>query len=111
MQEHQPTSRRDFIKASCHHGGGAFEYHCEVPDQCNIIADYPGGPSVVMTNSLSNTFNPTKRSWDRGLIAWAMLQGAKSTASRIVPFGKGKKEIVLPWKGQGATGRLWTQLA
>ena len=37
-------------------GGGTFEYNREVPDQCNIIADYPGGPSVVMTNSLSNAF-------------------------------------------------------
>jgi len=27
-------------------GGGTFEYSREVPDQCNIIADYPGGPSV-----------------------------------------------------------------
>jgi hypothetical protein len=26
----------------------------EVPDQCNIIADDPEGPSVVMTNSLSH---------------------------------------------------------
>ena len=37
-------------------GGGTFEYSREVPDQCNIIADYPGGPSVVMTNSLSNAY-------------------------------------------------------
>ena len=35
-------------------GGGNFQYDREVPDQCNIIADYPGGPSVVMMNSLSN---------------------------------------------------------
>ena len=38
-------------------GGGNFQYHREVPDQCNIIADYAGGPSVVLMNSLSN-FTP-----------------------------------------------------
>ena len=35
-------------------GGGCFQYDREVPDQCNIIADYKDGPSVVMMNSLSN---------------------------------------------------------
>ena len=35
-------------------GGGGFQYDREVPDQCNIIADYENGPSVVMMNSLSN---------------------------------------------------------
>ena len=38
-------------------GGGTFQYNREVPDQCNIIADYAGGPSVVLMNSLSN-FTP-----------------------------------------------------
>jgi len=35
-------------------GGGTFEFDREVPDQCNIIADYANGPTVVMTTSLSN---------------------------------------------------------
>ena len=35
-------------------GGGTFQYDREVPDQCNILADYKEGPSVVMMNSLSN---------------------------------------------------------
>ena len=26
----------------------------EIPDKCNILADYPAGPSVVLMNSLSN---------------------------------------------------------
>ena len=26
-------------------GGGSFQYNREVPDQCNIIADYPAGPA------------------------------------------------------------------
>ncbi len=38
-------------------GGGNFQYNREVPDQCNIIADYAGGPTVVLMNSLSN-FTP-----------------------------------------------------
>ena len=93
-------------------GGGTFEYDREVPDQCNIIADYPGGPSVVMTNSLSNYFpaDTVIRGTD-GIITWGMLQGGKEYGVRIVPFGKSiargkevqsaKKEILLPWKGQG----------
>jgi predicted dehydrogenase len=89
-------------------GGGTFEYNREVPDQCNIIADYPGGPSVVMTNSLSNAF-PTDtviRGTD-GIITWGMLQGGQEYGVRIEPFANGKKEILLPWKGQGDTSKLW----
>jgi predicted dehydrogenase len=90
-------------------GGGTFEYDREVPDQCNIIADYHGGPSVVLTNSLSNAF-PTDtviRGTD-GIITWGMLQGGQEYGVRIQPFGKGKKEMTLPWKGQGDTSKLWT---
>jgi predicted dehydrogenase len=92
-------------------GGGTFQYHREVPDQCNIIADYPGGPSVVMTNSLSNhvPLDTMIRGTD-GLITWAMLQGGKEYGVRIVPFAKGKQEILLPWKGQGDTTKLWKDL-
>ncbi len=55
-------------------GGGTFQYNREVPDQCNIIADYPDGPSVVMTNSLSNHVpaDTMIRGTD-GVIMWAML--------------------------------------
>ncbi len=92
-------------------GGGTFEYDREVPDQCNIIADYPGGPTVVMTNSLSNHVpaDTVVRGTD-GIITWAMLQGGKEYGVRIVPFGKGKKEILMPWKGQGDTSKLWENL-
>ena len=92
-------------------GGGTFQYNREVPDQCNIIADYPGGPSVVMTNSLSNhvTTDTMIRGTD-GLITWAMLQGGKEYGVRIVPFDKAKKEIQIPWKGQGDTSKLWQDL-
>ena len=90
-------------------GGGTFEYSREVPDQCNIIADYPGGPSVVMTNSLSNAFpSDTIIRGTDGIITWGMLQGGQEYGVRIQPFGTGKKEILLPWKGQGDTSKLWT---
>ncbi|MBN1588845.1 MAG: Gfo/Idh/MocA family oxidoreductase [Pirellulales bacterium] len=92
-------------------GGGTFQYDREVPDQCNIIADYPDGPSVVMANSLSNHVpDDTIIRGTDGIISWAMLSGGKDGGVRIVPFGKGKKEIRLPWKGQGDTGKLWVDL-
>jgi predicted dehydrogenase len=94
-------------------GGGTFQYNREVPDQCNIIADYAGGPSVVMTNSLSNHMPAdTIVRGTEGVITWSMLQGPKDKeyGVRIVPFAKGKKEILLPWKGQGDTSKLWTNL-
>jgi len=81
-----------------------------VPDQCNIIADYTDGPSVVMMNTLSNHV-PTDtviRGTD-GVIIWHdFLHHSKGM--RIVPFAKGKKEIFLPWKGMGDTAKLWADL-
>jgi predicted dehydrogenase len=94
-------------------GGGTFEFEREVPDQCNIIADYANGPTVVMTNSLSNHVpaETVIRGTD-GVMTWAMLQGdpKKEYGVRIVPFGDGKQEIRLPWKGQGDTSELWRDL-
>ncbi|MCC7336697.1 MAG: Gfo/Idh/MocA family oxidoreductase [Pirellulaceae bacterium] len=92
-------------------GGGTFQYDREVPDQCNIIADYENGPSVVMTNSLSNHVPADTfiRGTD-GLISWGMLQGGNEYGVRIVPFGGDKKEVVIPWNGQGDTSKLWEDL-
>jgi len=92
-------------------GGGTFQYAREVPDQCNIIADYKDGPSVVMTNSLSNhvALDTQIRGTD-GLITWGMLQGGKEYGVRIVPFAEGKEEILIPWAGQGDTSKLWQNL-
>ncbi|MDR0705485.1 MAG: Gfo/Idh/MocA family oxidoreductase [Planctomycetaceae bacterium] len=95
-------------------GGGTFQYNREVPDQCNIIADYNNGPSVVMTNSLSNHVDKETviRGTD-GLIKWGMIQGSKADYDkgvRIVPFAKGKEEIKIPWAGNGDTGKLWKNL-
>jgi predicted dehydrogenase len=92
-------------------GGGTFQYDREVPDQCNVIADYPDGPSIVMTNSLSNHVpNDTIIRGTDGVIKWSMLQGGKDYGVRIVPFGKGKEEIRIPWNGQGDTSKLWADL-
>jgi predicted dehydrogenase len=89
-------------------GGGTFEYNREVPDQCNIIADYPGGPSVVMTNSLSNESpSDTVIRGTAGTISWGMLAGGPDYGIRIKPSAPGKREVVMPWKGQGDTGKLW----
>ena len=89
-------------------GGGTWQYDREVPDQCNIIADYENGPSVVMTNSLSNHVPAdTQIRGTDGLITWAMLQGGKEYGVRIVPFSEGSKEILMPWNGQGDTKKLW----
>lgn len=92
-------------------GGGTFEFDREVPDQCNIIVDYKDGPSVVMTNSLSNHVpQDTFIRGTDGVIKWGMLQGGKDYGVRVVPFAKGREEIHIPWKGQGDTGKLWLDL-
>jgi len=87
-------------------GGGCFQYDREVPDQCNIIADYKNGPSIVMMNSLSNyTGIDTKIRGTDGII---LLTNA---GIRIVPIdpktGKETDEIVLAWNGMGDTAKLW----
>ncbi|MDR0520935.1 MAG: Gfo/Idh/MocA family oxidoreductase [Planctomycetaceae bacterium] len=106
-------------------GGGMFQYQktCpqrEVPDQCNIIADYKNGPSVVMTNSLSNYYGKDTviRGTD-GVMVWEMIQGrsdaSKYKGVRIVPWvngkaDKSKPEIIIPWAGNGDTAKLWKNL-
>ncbi len=90
-------------------GGGGFQYDREVPDQCNIIADYKDGPSVVMTNSLSNyTGIETKIRGTNGII---ILTDA---GIRIVPIdpktNKETEEIHLKWNGMGDTTKLWRNL-
>jgi len=88
-------------------GGGTFQYHREVPDQCNILADYEGGPSVVLSNSLSNfTGIDTVLRGTNGLIHCGSLEHL-GPGIRIVPANKGAKETLLPWRGAGDTQRLW----
>ena len=90
-------------------GGGCFQYDREVPDQCNIIADYDGGPSVVMMNSLSNyTGIETKIRGTNGTIILT------DSGIRIVPIdpqtNKETDEIILRWNGMGDTAKLWRNL-
>ena len=95
-------------------GGGTFEYSREVPDQCNIIVDYPGGPSVVLMNSLSNHV-PLKTviRGTKGIIDWPGIDGGENKGARIVRFGvggpDGKKdaETFIPWRGMGDVTKLW----
>ena len=91
-------------------GGGTFQYNREVPDQCNIIADYAGGPSVVLMNSLSN-FTPidTIIRGTNGVIKFGDVEHL-GKGIRVVPADKGAKEIMFPWQGAGDTGKLWSNL-
>jgi predicted dehydrogenase len=92
-------------------GGGTFQYDREVPDQCNIIADYAGGPSVVLMNSLSNfTGIETMLRGTEGIIIFKSIGERDNKGVRIVPVAKGAKEIFIPWNGAGDTSRLWTNL-
>ncbi len=87
-------------------GGGNFQYNREVPDQCNILADYAGGPSVSLMNSLSNfTPIPTILRGTEGLIQFGDIEHM-GPGIRVVPLDA-KKEVVVPWNGAGDTGRLW----
>lgn len=90
-------------------GGGTFQYDREVPDQCNIIVDYKGGPSVVLMSSLSNfTGIGTVLRGTDGLIEWKQVDHPENKGIRIVPAAKGAKEIFIPWQGMGDTSRLWS---
>lgn len=88
-------------------GGGTFQYNREVPDQCNIIADYPGGPSVVMCNSLSNYtgIQTILRGTDGAVVLGDVDHPGPGI--RLVPVAKEEKEVVIPWSGFGSTERLW----
>jgi len=88
-------------------GGGNFQYSREVPDQCNLIADYAGGPSVVLMNSLSNfTGIDTIIRGTDGLIKFGDIEHF-GPGIRIVPVDKAKKEVMVPWRGAGDTQKLW----
>ncbi len=88
-------------------GGGTFQYGREVPDQCNIIADYAGGPSVVLMNSLSNAtgIQTILRGTD-GTLVFGNVENLEK-GIRIIPNGSGRKEVFIPWNGAGDTARLW----
>ncbi len=91
-------------------GGGTFQYNREVPDQCNIVADYAGGPSVTLMNSLSNyTGIDTILRGTDGLIKFGDVEHL-GKGIRIVPAAKHAQETLVPWNGAGNTSKLWTNL-
>ena len=102
-------------------GGGLMQYPPprELPDQFTLVADYAGGPSVTIMNSMSN-YTQTKtilRGTD-GAIIFDDIEHQlepKNEGLRIVPAtteqDKGKpkkKEIRIPWNGAGDTSKLWS---
>ena len=88
----------------CMGAGGMFQYDGmrEVPDTFNMVFDYPGGPSVVLMNTLSNETD-----------THALLRGTNGTilldnrGIQITPHGAKKPSHEIPWKGQGDTALLW----
>ena len=90
-------------------GGGTFQCNREVPDQCNIIADYAGGPTVVMMNSLSNYVGiKTVIRGTEGIIDWEHPDTGKATGARIVRLNKKEPEKFIPWHGMGDTVKMWS---
>ncbi len=84
--------------------GGMWQYNHEreVPDQFNMIIDYPGGPSVVLMNTLSNeTGCPTVVRGTNGSLSF------EGRGIVITPHGAKEPSHVIPWKGQGDTAKLW----
>ncbi|MFP4057569.1 MAG: Gfo/Idh/MocA family protein [Candidatus Brocadiia bacterium] len=84
--------------------GGKWHYDGlrEVPDTFNIAIDYPGGPTVVLMNTLANATG-----------CQALLRGTRGTirfeGKRLViqPHGKDAKPRVVQSKSYGDTGKLW----
>jgi len=84
--------------------GGRFQYNDlrEVPDQFNMVIDYPGGPTVVLMDSLSNETGCA--TVVRGTNGSLTFEG---NGIVITPHGAQKPSHVIPWKGMGNTGLLW----
>jgi len=98
-------------------GGGMFQYGGlrEVPDQCNMIIDYPGGPSIVLANSLSNAAT-LRYPAGGGVVYDTILRGTHGicTFERqgivITPHKAKEPSHTIKWSGMGNTGLLWTNL-
>ena len=85
--------------------GGMFQYNDlrEVPDQFNMVIDYPGGPSVVLISSLSNATGCA--TVVRGTHGSLSFEG---NGMAITPHGAKKPSHVIPWQGKGDTAKLWS---
>jgi len=98
-------------------GGGKFQYDGlrEVPDQFNMVIDYPGGPSVLLANSLSNAV-PLRHPRGGGVVFDTIIRGTRGiiTFERegivVLPHGAKKPSHVIKWNGMGNTSLLWVNL-
>ncbi len=97
-------------------GGGRMQYPSprEVPDQFNMVADYAGGPSVTIMNSMSNDRRTeTILRGTEGTIIFDDIETQlkpKNMGLRICAVdkqNKAKPEIRIPWNGVGSTEKLW----
>jgi len=87
--------------------GGKWQYDGlrEVPDTFNMVIDYPGGPSVVLMNTLSNATGC--QSFIRGTNGLLSFQGRRIV---ITPHKAKKPSHVIDSKGHGDTGKMWLNL-
>ena len=87
--------------------GGKWQYDGlrEVPDTFNMVIDYPGGPSVVLMDTLSNA-TPCQ-TFIRGTEGTLRFEGKRIL---IQPHGKKKPSHVFESKGFGDTAKLWRNL-
>ena len=87
--------------------GGMWQYKGlrEVPDTFNMTIDYPGGPSVVLMNTLSNETGC--QSFIRGTNGMLKFEGKRIV---IQPHGAKEPSHVIQSQGFGDTGKLWLNL-
>lgn len=87
--------------------GGKWQYGGlrEVPDTFNMTIDYPGGPSVVLMNTLSNQTGC--QSFIRGTNGMLKFEGKRII---IQPHGAKEPSHVINSQGFGDTEKLWVNL-
>jgi predicted dehydrogenase len=87
--------------------GGKWQYTGlrEVPDTFNMVIDYPGGPSVVLMNTLSNETGC--ESYIRGTEGLLRFEGTRII---IQPHGAAAPSHVIESQGFGDTTKLWANL-
>jgi predicted dehydrogenase len=87
--------------------GGKWQYGGlrEVPDTFNMVIDYPGGPSVVLMDTLSNETGC--ESFIRGTEGTLRFEGQRIL---LQPHGAKEPSHVIESKGYGDTGKLWENL-
>jgi predicted dehydrogenase len=89
-------------------GGGTLQYDREVPDQCDILIDYEGGPTLSVTSSLSNfTGVDTMLRGTDGIVIWQGIDNPRQKGARIVSTRKDAQEELLPWTSMGVDRKLW----